>query len=147
MTRKPTFEERRARLDRAGSWLRSERERRGWTGAEFARRLDVQQVRVSAYERGQYEVPVETARKIAKVFEVTEWEVWRGLQLPLPRELDDEEAIARALELAPEVMEKVTGLKPQKPARLPQGSVTRRSGRARPGEKRRNPDRDEESAV
>ena len=147
MTRKPTFEERRARLDRAGSWLRSERERRGWTGAEFARRLDVQQVRVSAYERGQYEVPVETARKIAKVFEVTEWEVWRGLQLPLPRELDDEEAIARALELAPEVIEKVTGLKSTNASRVSRRSASRQPRDVRPGEKRRNTDHDEESAV
>jgi len=139
--------ERKDRLERGGEWLRAQRQARDWTQAEFASRLQLAQSKVSAYEGGRYEVDVSIARDIARVLGVTEWEVWRGLQLPLPRELDDEEAIARALELAPEVMEKVTGLKPQKPARLPQGSVTRRSGRARPGEKRRNPDRDEESAV
>jgi transcriptional regulator with XRE-family HTH domain len=141
-------------LDRAGSWLRSERERRGWTGAEFARRLDIQQVRISAYERGQYEVPVETARKIAEVFEVTEWEVWRGLQLPLPRELDDDEAIQRALALRPDVMaqvpeivEKVTGEKPKGAPPVPRDAPKRRPGDTRSGDRRRNPDMGAESAV
>jgi len=139
--------ERKDRLERGGEWLRAQRQARDWTQAEFASRLQLAQSKVSAYESGRYEVDVSIARDIARVLGVTEWEVWRGLQLPLPRELDDEEAIARALDLLPEVMEKVTGLKPSNRSRGSRRSVDRQRRDVRPGEKRRNPDRGEESAV
>jgi len=139
--------ERKDRLERGGEWLRAQRQARDWTQAEFASRLQLAQSKVSAYESGRYEVDVSIARDIARVLGVTEWEVWRGLQLPLPRELDDEEAIARALELAPEVIEKVTGLKSTNASRVSRRSASRQPRDVRPGEKRRNTDHGEESAV
>src|SRR5262249_39305242 len=72
----------------AGTWLRNERELRGWSGSDLARRLDVTQVRVSAYERGQYEVPNAVAEGIAKVFELPLIEVRRHLGLWVPAEVD-----------------------------------------------------------
>src|SRR5690348_15515235 len=127
--------ERKDRLERGGEWLRAQRQARDWTQAEFASRLQLAQSKVSAYESGRYEVDVSIARDIARVLGVTEWEVWRGLQLPLPRELDDEEAIARALELAPEVIEKVTGLKSTNASRVSRRSASRQPRDVRPGEK------------
>jgi transcriptional regulator with XRE-family HTH domain len=85
-----SIEERRARLTPGARWLRAERERRGWTGGELAQRLGVHQTRVSAYERMQDEPPADFARALARVFGMTELEVWRGLQKPLPREVEED---------------------------------------------------------
>lgn len=87
----PTERERRlARLRRAGEWLRKERESRGWaTGTAFAQALGIGQERLSAYERGQYEVDPDVAREIARVLKLRELTIWRGLEFPLPAELDD----------------------------------------------------------
>lgn len=131
-----------------GRWLREERQRHGFEhGTEFAEALGLKQVRLSAYERGLYPVPEAVARDIARVLGMTEWHVWRGLRLPLPRELDDDEAIAKAEELLPEVMRKFSGGKTRKATPLPPGSVSRRTRDTRRGEKRRDADPGRESAV
>jgi len=142
-----TDDEREARRKKAGAWLDAEMKRRDWSQRYLAEQLGVTQQQVSLYVRGRFEMDPELARELARLFELTEYEVWKGMRIPLPRELDDEEAIARALELAPEVMEKVTGLKPSKTSRVSRRSVDRQRRDVRPGEKRRNPDRGEESAV
>jgi len=80
--------ERTERLQAAGAWLRTQREARGWTGSEFARRLGILQVRVSAYERGQYEVPPSAAEKIAETIDVPLIEVRRHLGLWVPSDAD-----------------------------------------------------------
>jgi len=88
------------RLKRGGAWLRAQRTAKGWTQAELARSLDVNQVQVSTYERGAYEVDGELARDIARVFGISQYEAWRGLQLPLPAELSTRRrAVAWALEV------------------------------------------------
>lgn len=89
-----SIEERRARLLPGATWLRAQREQRGLSGSELARRLaaiqgtHVQQERVSAYERAQDEPPADFARALAEVFGLPELTVWRGLGKPLPRELE-----------------------------------------------------------
>lgn len=83
--------EREQRLRHAGAWLRSQRELRGWSGSDLARMLDVNQVRISAYERGQYEVPSGIAQALARVFELPVLEVRRELGLWVPDENDLEE--------------------------------------------------------
>jgi transcriptional regulator with XRE-family HTH domain len=148
-------DEERERARKGGEWLRQERQRRGYeTGVEFAAELGIKQARLSTYENGLHIVEVSVARRIAEVFGVTEWEVWRGLQLPLPREVADEEAIARAFEVAPEVMEmvpeiveRITGVRPTEATPRPKPSPNRRPGRTQPGERRHRRDRGEESAV
>ncbi|WP_322755988.1 helix-turn-helix transcriptional regulator [Frankia sp. Cas3] len=81
-------DDRKQRLQDAGVWLRSERETRGWTGSDLARRLNVSQVRVSAYERGQYEVPNTVAESIAAAFELPLIETRRRLGLWVPTDSD-----------------------------------------------------------
>lgn len=83
-----TIEERRARLTPGALWIRAQREERGWSGRELARRMDIPQDRISAYERAQDEPPTEFARGLAKVFELSELEVWEALRKPLPRDVD-----------------------------------------------------------
>lgn len=100
-----SIEERRARLMPGASWIRAERERRGWSGRELARRMDIAQDRVSAYERAQDEPPASFARRLAEVYDIDEVEVWRCLRLPLPQPFrSDEELIAYALDRWPNSM-------------------------------------------
>jgi transcriptional regulator with XRE-family HTH domain len=68
--------------------LRAQREQRGWTGSDFARQLSLAQVRVSAYERGQYEVPSNVAELVAAALELPLIEVRRNLGLWVPNEAD-----------------------------------------------------------
>jgi transcriptional regulator with XRE-family HTH domain len=147
MARQVTPEEReRARL--GGIWLRETREAHGYpTGTEFADALGIKQGRLSSYENGLYQVEVGVVRRIADLLGMSEYAVWRGLRLPLPRELEDDEAIARAWELAPEVMEQVTGLKRPPTSGLRRRSADRRPRVTRPGGKRSDASRGEESAV
>lgn len=77
-------EARRQRLQAAGTWLRAQRETLRWTGSEFARRLGLNQTRVSAYERGQYEVSDEAAERIAEVLGIPLIETRRQLGLWAP---------------------------------------------------------------
>jgi transcriptional regulator with XRE-family HTH domain len=81
-------EDRQERLRTAGAWLRTQRELRGLTGTELARKLGVNQVRVSAYERGQYEVPHAIAELIAAEFDLPILSVRRELGLWVPSEAD-----------------------------------------------------------
>lgn len=83
-----TREQRQERLRAAGTWLRDQRQRRGWSGSELARRLGVNQVRVSAYERGRYEVPADLTGRVAEVLALPHIEVRRGLGHWVPA--DDE---------------------------------------------------------
>jgi transcriptional regulator with XRE-family HTH domain len=79
---------RQERLRSAGTWLRTQRELRGWSGSDLARRLNINQTRVSAYERGQYEVPSEVTERLATVFNLPVIEVRRNLGLWVPSETD-----------------------------------------------------------
>jgi transcriptional regulator with XRE-family HTH domain len=81
-------EERQERLRLAGIWLRTQRELHGWTGSDLARRLDVNQVRISAYERGQYEVPGGIAEQLAAEFGMPLLEARRQLGLWVPSTAD-----------------------------------------------------------
>jgi transcriptional regulator with XRE-family HTH domain len=76
------------RLRAAGAWLRSQRELRGWSGSDIARQLSITQVRISSYERGQYEVPDEVATGIAEIFDLPVIEVRRQLGLWVPDDAD-----------------------------------------------------------
>lgn len=77
-------DERQSRLRGAGAWLRTQRETRGWSGSDLARQLGINQVRVSAYERGQYEVPDEVAADLSATFDIPLIEVRRRLGLWVP---------------------------------------------------------------
>jgi transcriptional regulator with XRE-family HTH domain len=86
-------DEERARWVRAGQWLYRQRKQRGWTQTEFGTALGLAsprtaQDRVSAMELGQTQITAEVAGKIADALGIPEIEVWRGLELPLPREYD-----------------------------------------------------------
>lgn len=113
-----TIEERRARLTPGARWIQAQRDERGWSGRELARRLGISQDRISAYERAQDEPPADFARALAELFGLSEIEVWRGLGKPLPREATsdeemvayatrDEENIAKAWRLRPDTFEKM----------------------------------------
>lgn len=88
MSKEEDQQERQERLRGAGAWLRTQRETRGWSGSDLARQLDVNQVRVSAYERGQYEVSSLVAESIAAVFDLPLLEVRSRLGLWVPRDAD-----------------------------------------------------------
>jgi transcriptional regulator with XRE-family HTH domain len=88
MSKEEDQQERQERLRQAGAWLRTQRETRGWSGSDLARQLEVNQVRVSAYERGQYEVPNPIAENIAAAFDLPLLEVRRHLGLWVPSEAD-----------------------------------------------------------
>jgi transcriptional regulator with XRE-family HTH domain len=79
---------RKERLQAAGRWLRTQREMRGWTGSDLARRMGITQVRVSAYERGQYEVPSDVTEQLATAFNLPVIEVRRNLGLWVPTDTD-----------------------------------------------------------
>jgi len=136
-----TLDERHDRIRRAGRWLRQERDSRGWTQADLAERLPgVSQHAVSAFERGAYEVEAGVARDIARVFALPEYDVWRGLEIPLPAELATRrKAIAWALEVmtdkqAEDLLDRML---PQLRAKLRGAKAAadrdRRSGVTRPG--------------
>ena len=84
-------DDRKDRLVSAGDWLRSKREERGWSGTAFAQHLGIGQVRVSSYERGQYEVPEELTKKIAEVLDIPLMEVRQQLGFWVPADADLEE--------------------------------------------------------
>ncbi|SDL04576.1 Helix-turn-helix [Glycomyces sambucus] len=82
---------RKEKLKTAGNWLRRERENRGLSGTAFAERLGIGQVRVSSYERGQYEIPEELSPKIAEVLDLPLLEVREGLGFWVPSDAELEE--------------------------------------------------------
>jgi transcriptional regulator with XRE-family HTH domain len=81
-------QDRQQRLQAAGAWLKSQREARGWSGSDLARRVGLNQSRVSAYERGQYEVSNEAAEQIATTLEIPLIETRRQLGLWTPSKHD-----------------------------------------------------------
>lgn len=87
-TDEPKDTDRQERLRAAGTWLRAQRDTHGWTGSDLARHLGINQVRVSAYERGQYEVPNEIADKLAEVLDLSVIEVRRELGLWVPTDAE-----------------------------------------------------------
>lgn len=97
---------RQERLRTAGNWLRTERENRGLSGSDLARKLDVNQVRISAYERGQYEVPNAVASGVAEAFDMPILEVRRrlGLWVPSDADLNDLQRYADPTRLADDVL-------------------------------------------
>lgn len=149
------------RRRRAGRWLRRERDDRRLDQAAVAQHVGVGQQTYSKWELGQAPISSDYVEPIAELFEMDEPIVWRGLELRLPaqfrddrttaawslRQLTDEEAIARAEERLPEVMEKFSGGKTRKATPLPPGPVRRRTRDTRRGEKRRDADPGRESAV
>lgn len=72
------------RLQAAGAWLRTQREARGWSGSDLGRRLEVNQTRVSSWERGQYEVSDEAAVAIAATLGMPLIETRKQLGLWVP---------------------------------------------------------------
>lgn len=113
--------------------------------AALARRLDVAQAQISAYERGRYEVDGELARDIARVFGCPELTVWIGLRLPLPREVKTDDAIvAHARRTHPEIFTEVLG---EDPVDKPPRRATRRTVVTRTGETEPKTPPDTESAV
>lgn len=98
---------------------------------------------------------------LAELFELDEAVVWRGLELRLPaefqtdgsaaawalRQLPDEEAIALAEELFPEVMRRFSGGKPPDAPPFRPGSGDSPTGDTRSGETGCDTDHGEESAV
>jgi len=61
---------------------------RDWSGSDLARKLGVNQVRISAYERGQYEVPDSIAEGLAAAFELPVIEIRRNLGLWVPNDIE-----------------------------------------------------------
>ena len=152
-----SIEQRRARLAPGAAWLTAERERRGLSGRELARRLGINADRIFAYERAQDEPGKDFVELLAAEYRLTQVEVWRGLGKPLPAEFEtDKEAIAWAVDnyrdvledvLGPEVVEKIAGSKRPPPAGLRRQSGDRRPRVTRPGGKPRDASRGEESAI
>src|SRR3954470_20558075 len=93
MAAREPVRDRKSRLERGGEWLREQRKLREWSGVELARRLGLDQTKVSAYEHGRYEINVAVARRIARVLDIPEVAVWRGLELPLPAETETDDAL------------------------------------------------------
>lgn len=131
-----TIEERRARLAPGARWIQAQRDERGWSGRELARRLGISQDRISAYERAQDEPPADFARALAELFGLSEIEVWRGLGKALPREVQTDEAvIARAWQQSRDVMEKMGRLYGFDPPPSTRPTVVRDDDVARPGDR------------
>jgi transcriptional regulator with XRE-family HTH domain len=108
-----SIDQRRARLLPGAQWIRAQREQQGWSGRELARRLEISQDRVSAYERAQDEPGPDFVTALAGLLQLSELEVWRHLGKPLPREVvSDEAAIAWARERYPGEIERLTGQPP-----------------------------------
>ncbi len=142
---KETDDARRSRKVRAGAWLAAERTRRGLTQVALAQALGLpSQNRISNYENGVYEIEAGIARDIARVFGLAEYDVWRGLEIPLPVEVEDpdkavdwmatklsgRQMVALAQKAAPELMAKSPRSKSKDPGNRPQ-DVTRTSERSR----------------
>jgi len=106
MSKEEDQQERQERLRHAGSWLRTQREAKGWSGSDLARQLDVNQVRVSAYERGQYEVPSAVAERVAAAFDLPLLAVRRqlGLWVPADAELFELQQYADPARLADDTL-------------------------------------------
>lgn len=127
-----TDDEREARLELAGAWLKAELKKRSWSQTYLAERLDVTQQQVSAYVKGRHEIGGKLARDLARVLDLPEPEVFRGMGLYMPRQFETDDAlVAYALEHFPNSMAaaKADGTGPKK-----RNPGTKRVPRPRTGE-------------
>jgi transcriptional regulator with XRE-family HTH domain len=135
-----SIEQRRARLLPGAQWIKAQRDRQGWSGRELARRLDVSQDRISAYERAQDEPGPDFVTALADLLGMPEIEVWRHLGKPLPRELmSDEAAIAWVEARYPGLIDRsireATGQQaPQEPPARPARRASRKGDAERTGD-------------
>lgn len=82
------------RQRRAGRWLRQQRDGQRLSQRYMAERLGVTQQTYSEYERGQAAIPREFVPEIAAILKLEETDVWRCLEMALPRPLrTDQEMI------------------------------------------------------
>lgn len=110
--------EMRAAMERGGEWLRRTRISAGFpTVTAFAAALGIKQVRLSTYERGMYQVEPDIARRIARTLDLSELEVWRGLELPLPAALSGSasDRIRKVEELWPGLIDALVNNEPLPP--------------------------------
>lgn len=131
-----SIEERRARLAPGAAWLTAQRESRGLSGRELARRLGINADRIFAYERAQDEPKKDFVVMLAAEYGMSQVEVWRGLAKDLPDEFETDEALDAYYEQKyPDVfagVEKRTGIKvtgsgdKQRPARVRRNPLTRK---------------------
>jgi transcriptional regulator with XRE-family HTH domain len=130
---------REARLARAGAWLKDQRTRSGLSQAALAHKLDVSQSQVSMYEKGRHEVDGELARDLARIFGLSELDVWVGLRLPLPkgvRTRSDQQLITELVRRYPdELREALRSQVPVKPTRR----AVKRPDVTRPDESEQSP--------
>jgi len=89
-----SIQERRARLAPGARWLTAQRESRGLSGRELARRLGINADRIFAYERAQDEPGKDFIAMLAAEYGMSQVDVWRGLAKPLPDEFESDEALA-----------------------------------------------------
>jgi transcriptional regulator with XRE-family HTH domain len=82
-----TDEQREKRLKQGGAWLLAELQKRDWSQRYLADELGVAQQQVSAYVNGRYEIDGELARDVARLFNMSEYDTWRGLRRQLPAEV------------------------------------------------------------
>jgi transcriptional regulator with XRE-family HTH domain len=82
--------EKKARLKRGGAWLRAQRQNLGLTQIELAARIGIEQTKLSHYENGRYAIDAGMAARIAAALGASELTTWRGLEMPLPRDVGEE---------------------------------------------------------
>lgn len=142
-----SIEERRARLAPGAAWLTAQRESRGLSGRELARRLGINADRIFAYERAQDEPKKDFVVMLAAEYGMSQVDVWRGLAKDLPDEFETDEALdayyqAKYSEVF-EGVERRTGIKvtgtggKHRPARVRRKGITRKGeSDGRPGQER-----------
>ena len=74
-----SIEVRRARLAPGAQWLAAQRESRGLSGRELARRLGINPDRIFAYERAQDEPGKDFVAVLAAEYGLSQVAVWRAL--------------------------------------------------------------------
>jgi len=146
-----SIEQRRARLAPGAAWLTAERERRGLSGRELARRLGINADRIFAYERAQDEPGKDFVELLAAEYRLTQVEVWRGLGKPLPAEFETDEALDDYYEAKyPDVfkgVERRTGQKVTSPGDKQPQTRDRRKRVTRRGESRDKPSQERASGA
>lgn len=146
-----SIEERRARLAPGAAWLTAQRESRGLSGRELARRLGINPDRIFAYERAQDEPGKDFVAMLAKEYGMTQVDVWRGLQKALPDEFLTDEALDDYYEAKyPDVfagVERRTGVKVTGSGGKHRRAGVRRKGITRKGESGAGSDQDRASGA
>ena len=146
-----SIEERRARLAPGAQWLAAQRESRGLSGRELARRLGINPDRIFAYERAQDEPKKDFVVMLAKEYGMSQVDVWRGLAKDLPDEFATDEALDDYYEAKyPDVfagVEKRTGVKVTGTGDKDRPARVRRNRGTRKGESRGRPDQERASGA